>query len=156
MSVTTGLRSPIIIDNFLLDGDITFFFLIVTSDWFGDDGSHNYAENAVLSLLIFIERSWMTSQKPACTLACFWDVIFSSQYHFIANTNSVHKRHINKKVMEFVKGKPKTKTKNPAIMGNPIDMCSVNGSKKTINPFWLVPFGLLLLEKPLKMHCIKA
>jgi len=31
----------------------------------------------------------------------------SSQYHFIANTNTVHKRHINKKVMEFVKGKPK-------------------------------------------------
>src|SRR6218665_2892757 len=28
-------------------------------------------------------------------------------YHFIANTNSVHKRHINKKVMEFVKDKPK-------------------------------------------------
>jgi len=25
----------------------------------------------------------------------------SSQYHFIANTNSVHKRHINKKVMEY-------------------------------------------------------
>jgi len=78
----------------------------------------------------------------------------SSQDHFIANTNSVHKRHINKKVMEFVKGKPKGT--NPAIMGNQLDMCSVNGSKKTINPFWLVPFGLLLLEKPLKMHCIKA
>ena len=33
--------------------------------------------------------------------------------------------------MEFVKGKPKGT--NPAIMGNPIDMCAVNGSKKTIN-----------------------
>ena len=51
----------------------------------------------------------------------------SSQYHFIANTNSVHKRHIKKKVMEFVKGKPKGT--NPAIMSNPIDMCTVNGSK---------------------------
>jgi len=39
----------------------------------------------------------------------------SSQYHFIANTNNAHKRHINKKVMEFVKGKPKGT--NPAIMG---------------------------------------
>src|SRR6218665_254336 len=52
----------------------------------------------------------------------------SSQYHFIANTNSVHKRHINKKVMEFVKGKPKGT--NPAIMGNPIDIFAVNGSKR--------------------------
>ena len=32
--------------------------------------------------------------------------------------------------MEFVKGKPKGT--NPAIMGNPIDMYAVNGSK-TIN-----------------------
>jgi len=47
----------------------------------------------------------------------------SSQDHFIANTNSVHKRHIKKKVMEFVKGKPKGT--NPAIMGNPIDMYAV-------------------------------
>src|SRR6218665_2158869 len=54
----------------------------------------------------------------------------SSHYHFIANTNSVHKRHINKKVMEFVKGKPKGT--NPAIMGNPVDMYAVN-SGKTIN-----------------------
>ena len=61
----------------------------------------------------------------------------SSQYHFIANTNSVHKRHINKKVMEFVKGKPKGT--NSAIMGNPIDMFAVNGSKKE---------SILLLEKP--------
>src|SRR6218665_467326 len=55
-----------------------------------------------------------------------------SQYHFIANTNSVHKRHINKKVIEFVKGKPKGT--NPAIMGNPIDMtvCS-KWQQKTIN-----------------------
>ena len=60
-----------------------------------------------------------------------------SQYHFIANTNSVHKRHINKKVMEFVKGKPKGT--NPAIMGNPIDMYAANGSKKQT---------ILLLEKP--------
>src|SRR6218665_3555697 len=52
----------------------------------------------------------------------------SSQYHFIANTNSVHKRHVSKKVMEFVKGKPKGT--NPAIMGNPIDMYAANGSKK--------------------------
>lgn len=50
---------------------------------------------------------------------------------------SVHKRHINKKVMEFVKGKPKGT--NPAIMGNPIDMYAVNGSKKQ---------SILLLEKP--------
>ena len=61
----------------------------------------------------------------------------SSQYHFIANINSVHKRQINKKVMEFVKGKPKGT--NPAIMGNPMDMCAVNGSKK---------HSILLLEKP--------
>ena len=40
--------------------------------------------------------------------------------------------------MEFVKGKPKGT--NPAIMGNPIDMCAVNGSKKQ---------SILLLEKPL-------
>ena len=36
--------------------------------------------------------------------------------------------------MEFVKGKPKGT--NPAIMGNPIDICAVNASKwqqKTIN-----------------------
>jgi len=54
-------------------------------------------------------------------------------------TNSVHKRHtcINKKVIEFVKGKPKGT--NPAIMGNPIDMYAVNGSKKQ---------SILLLEKP--------
>src|SRR6218665_3750058 len=51
----------------------------------------------------------------------------SSQYHFIANTNSVHKRQINKKV-EFVKGKPKGT--NPAIVGDAIDMYAVNGSKK--------------------------
>ena len=63
--------------------------------------------------------------------------IKSSQYHFIANTDSVHKRHSNKKVMEFIKGKPKGT--NPAIMGNPIDMCAVNGSKKQ---------SILLLEKP--------
>ena len=52
----------------------------------------------------------------------------------------VHNRHINKKVMEFVQGKPKGT--NPAIMalmGNPIDMCAVNGSKKQ---------SILLLEKP--------
>jgi len=61
----------------------------------------------------------------------------SSQYHFIANTNSVHKRQIKKKVMEFVKGK--LKGTNPAIMGNPIDMYAVNGSKKQ---------SILLLEKP--------
>jgi len=61
----------------------------------------------------------------------------SSQYRFIAKTNSVHKRHINKKVMEFVKDKPKGT--NPAIMGNPTDMCAVNGSKKQ---------SILLLEKP--------
>src|SRR6218665_2233271 len=54
--------------------------------------------------------------------------INSILYHFIANTNSVHKRHINKKVMEFVKGK--SKGTNPAIMGNPIDMYAVNGIKK--------------------------
>jgi len=41
----------------------------------------------------------------------------ASQYHFIANTTSVHKRHINKKVMEFIKGKPKGT--NHAIMGSP-------------------------------------
>jgi len=35
---------------------------------------------------------------------------------------------INKKVMKFVKGKPKGT--NPAIMGNP--MCAVNGSKKRV------------------------
>src|SRR6218665_694531 len=66
----------------------------------------------------------------------YW-YVKSSQYHFIANTNSVHKRHINKKVMEFVKGKPKGT--NPAIMGNPIDICAVNGSKRQ---------SILLLEKP--------
>ena len=72
-----------------------------------------------------IQRRRLTSQvKP-------------SQYHFIANTNSVHKRHINKEVMEFVKGKPKGT--NPAIMGNPIDMYAVNGSKKQ---------SILLLENP--------
>src|SRR6218665_2345691 len=49
-------------------------------------------------------------------------------YHFIANTNSVQKRYINKKVMEFVKGKPKGT--NPAIMGNPIYIFAVNGSKR--------------------------
>src|SRR6218665_3303347 len=53
-----------------------------------------------------------------------------SQYHFIANTTSVHNRHINKKVMEFVKGKPKGT--NPAIMGNPINMYAVNGSKNNL------------------------
>src|SRR6218665_34625 len=58
-------------------------------------------------------------------------------YHFIANTNSVHKRHINKKVMEFVKDKPKGT--NPAIIGNPIAMSAVNGSKKQ---------SILLLQKP--------
>ena len=30
--------------------------------------------------------------------------------------------------MEFVKDKPKGT--NPAIMGNPIDICAVNGSKR--------------------------
>ena len=30
--------------------------------------------------------------------------------------------------MEFVKGKPKGT--NPAIMGNPTDICAVNGSKR--------------------------
>ena len=60
----------------------------------------------------------------------------SSQYHFIANTNGVHKRHIKKKVIEFVKGKPKGT--NPAIIGNPIDMFTVNNSKKQ---------SILLLEK---------
>ena len=65
------------------------------------------------------------------------DIIKSNQYHFIANTNSVHKRHINKKAMEIVKGKPKGT--NPPIMGNPIDMCAVNGSKKQ---------SIVLLEKP--------
>ena len=30
--------------------------------------------------------------------------------------------------MEFVKGKPKGT--NPANMGNPIDICAVNGSKR--------------------------
>jgi len=44
---------------------------------------------------------------------------------------------MNKKVMEFIKGKPKGT--NPTIMGNPIDMCAVNGSKKQ---------SILLLEKP--------
>src|SRR6218665_14745 len=44
---------------------------------------------------------------------------------------------INKKIMEFAKGKPKGT--NPAIMGNPIDMHAVNGSKKQ---------SILLLEKP--------
>ena len=39
--------------------------------------------------------------------------------------------------MEFVKGKPKGT--NPAIMGDPIDMYAVNGSKKQ---------SILLLEKP--------
>ena len=57
---------------------------------------------------------------------CIWKN-YTILYHFIANTSSVYKRHINKKVMEFVKGKPKGT--NPAIMGNPIDMCAVNGSK---------------------------
>src|SRR6218665_2377319 len=44
------------------------------------------------------------------------------------------RQRVNKKVMEFVKGKPKGT--NPAIMGNPIDICAVNASKwqqKTIN-----------------------
>src|SRR6218665_1621646 len=58
-------------------------------------------------------------------------IVKSSQYHFIANTNNVHNGHINKKVMEFVKGRPKGT--NPASMGNPIDMYAVNGSRKTIN-----------------------
>jgi len=40
--------------------------------------------------------------------------------HFIANTNSVHRGHINKEVLGFVKGKPKET--NPAVMGNPINM----------------------------------
>ena len=31
----------------------------------------------------------------------------SSQYHFIANTNSVHKRHINKKCYGVCKGQTK-------------------------------------------------
>ena len=52
----------------------------------------------------------------------------SSLYHFIANTNSVYNRHINKKVVGFVKGRPKWT--NPAIMGNPIDKYAVNGRKK--------------------------
>src|SRR6218665_1709726 len=56
--------------------------------------------------------------------------LFIIYYIFIAYTNSVHKRHINKKVMEFVKGKPKGT--NPTIMGNPIDICAVNGSKKRV------------------------
>jgi len=53
----------------------------------------------------------------------------SSQVNTIlfANTNSLHNRHTNKKVMEFVKGKPKGT--NPAIMGNPINMYAVNGNK---------------------------
>jgi len=67
----------------------------------------------------------------------------SSQYHFIANTNSVHKRQINKKVMGFVKGKPKGT--NPAIMGNPINIYAVNGSKKQ---------SVLLLKKPYLKHYV--
>ena len=67
-------------------------------------------------------------KKSSKILPLHHDVLKSSQYHFIANTSSVHKRQINKKVMEFVKGKPKGT--NPAIMGNPIDMYAVNGSKK--------------------------
>ena len=55
----------------------------------------------------------------------------SSQYHFIANTNSVHKRQINKKVKEFVKGKPKGT--NPAIMSNPIDIVWSKWQQKIIN-----------------------
>jgi len=43
-------------------------------------------------------------------------------------TPIVYTKDINKKIMEFVKDKPKGT--NPAIMGNPIDMY---GSKKTIN-----------------------
>jgi len=40
-----------------------------------------------------------------------------NQNHFISNTNSVHRSHINMEVLEFVKDKPKET--NPAIMGNP-------------------------------------
>ena len=83
---------------------------------------------------------WIEQRVPTCgggPRARPKSQVKSSQYHFIANTNSVHKRHINKRVMEFVKGTPKGT--NPTIMGNPIDMCAVNGSKKQL---------ILLLEKP--------
>src|SRR6218665_3594189 len=75
----------------------------------------------------------------------------SSQYHFIANTNSVHKRHINKEVMEFVKGKPKGT--NPAIMGNPIDMYAVNDSKK--QSILLLEITTSKLREPCKMQKTK-
>ena len=52
----------------------------------------------------------------------------SSQKHFSANTNSVHRGHINKEVLEFIK--VKLKGINPAITGNPINMEVVNGRKK--------------------------
>ena len=86
------------------------------------------------------KRVW-SQRKPTIDTMTNTEVVlmleFKLQYHFIANTNSVHKRHINKKVMEFVNGKPKGT--NPAIMGNPIDMYAANGSKKQ---------SILLLEKP--------
>jgi len=53
--------------------------------------------------------------------------------HFIANTEVV----LTWKVLEFVKGKPKVT--NPAIMGNPINMYAVKGSKQQ---------SIVLLKKP--------
>ena len=66
------------------------------------------------------------------------NLLKSSQVNTILlQTPIVYTKDINKKVMEFVKSKPRGT--NPAIMGNPIDMYAVNGSKKQ---------SILLLEKP--------
>jgi len=62
-----------------------------------------------------------------CVYTMQTNLLKSSQVNTILlQTPIVYTKDINKKVMEFVKGK--SKGTNPAIMGNPIDMRAVNAA----------------------------
>src|SRR6218665_1735591 len=102
----------------------------MTSDNFGFERYRGLVQNNVLKIGAYVSSydsqncQFQTDPVGIGLLnwnsACEHVQLNQIKNHFIANTNSVYRSHINMETIGVLKGNPNGT--NPAIMGNPINM----------------------------------